>query len=82
MLQHVVRVDIVRDVYRDDSLKAYTRQNRGTRRRIRVAKNTSIPTNWKNFLHVDANKDTQFKFLAAAIQEFTSPQGKQIISTH
>ena len=30
MLQHVVRVDIVWDVYRDDSL--YTRQNRGTGR--------------------------------------------------
>ena len=82
MLQHVVRVDTDWDVYRDDSLKAYTRQNRGTGRRIRVANNTSITGSWKNFLRVDANKDALFKFLAATIQEFTSPQGKQIISTH
>ena len=82
MLQLVVRVDIVWDVYRDDSLKAHTRQTCGTGRRIRVANNTSIPANWKNFLRVDVNKDTLFKFLAATIQEFTFPQGKQIISTH
>ena len=82
MLQHVVRVDIVWDVYRDDSLKAYTRQNCDTGRRTCVANNTSIPANCKNFLRVDANKDALFKFLTATIQEFTSIQGKQIISTH
>ena len=81
MLRHVVRVDIVWDVYQDDSLK-YTRQNRGTGRRTRVANNTSIPANWKNFLRVDAIRDALFKFLAATILEFTSPQRKQIISTH
>ena len=81
MLQHVC-VDIVWDVHRDDSLKAYTLQNSGTGRRIRVANNTSILANWKNFFSVDANKDALFKFLAATTQELTSPQGKQIISTH
>ena len=74
MLQDVFRVDIVWDVYREDSLKAQTRRNRG-------ANNTSIPANWRNFLRVDANKDALFRLLASAIQEFQPPIGKKIIST-
>ena len=35
MLQGVVRVDVVWDVYKEDSLKAQTRQNRGSGNQLR-----------------------------------------------
>lgn len=82
MLQDVVRVDVVWDVYWDDSLKAQTRQNRGSGNHLRVDNNTKIPANWKNFLRCDANKGSLFQLLANAIQEFQPPPHKQVISTH
>ena len=49
---------------------------------MRVDRNTSIPPDWKNFLHVDQNKDGLFKLLATSIHEFVPPPGKKVISTH
>ena len=43
MLQDVGRLDIVWDVYKEDILKAQTRQNRGAGNHLRVANNTNIP---------------------------------------
>jgi len=70
------------DVYREDSLKAQIWQNHGAENHLWVTNNTSIPVNWKDFLHVDANKYRLFRLLASAIQEFQPPHGKHIISTH
>ena len=81
LLQNVVRVDVVWDVYRDDSLKAQARQNRGSGIRMRVETNTNIPSNWKNFLRCDANKESLFQLLATAVQQFQPPEQKQVIST-
>ena len=81
LLQDVVRLDVVWDVYRQDSLKAQTRRARGTGTQIRIANNTSLPKNWKNFLLVDANKDGLFRLLATALRESQHPPGKTIIST-
>jgi len=82
MLQDVVRLDVVWDVYKEDSLKAQTRQNRGAGNHLRVANNTNIPGNCNNFLHCDSNKESLFQLLANAIQEFQPPQRKLVISTH
>ena len=83
MLEDVVRLDVVWDVYKQDNLKAQTRQTRGSEgHQLLVANNTKIPSNWKNFLRLDVNKTALFHFLASAIQEFPCPQGKQVISTH
>jgi len=82
MLQDVVRLDVVWDVYKEDSLKAQTRQNRGSGNNLRVANNTNMPINWKNFLRCDSNKESLFKLLASAIQEFQPPERKLVISTH
>ena len=76
MLQDVVRTDVVWYVYREDSLNAQTRQNRGAGNQLRVDNN-----NWEIFLCVDTNKDTLFRLLANPIQEFQPPHGKQIIFT-
>ena len=82
MLQDVGRLDVVSDVYKEDSLKAQTRQNRGAGNHLRVANNTNIPGNWNNFLHCDSNKESLFQLLNNAMQEFQSPQRKLVISTH
>ena len=50
MLQSVNRLDIVWDVYRNDSLKYQARQNRGTGNTLRVDSNTSIQPDWENVL--------------------------------
>ncbi|MES9884486.1 MAG: hypothetical protein ABW185_26880, partial [Sedimenticola sp.] len=80
-LQLADRVDVVWDVYRPDSLKAFTRQCRGTGELLRVSGTTSLPSNWKSFLRVDGNKTGLFTFLAKSIQNFEIPAGKQMITT-
>lgn len=62
-LSKTQRVDLVWDVYLQDSLKLSARANRGTGTRKRVSKNTKLPGNWKNFLRNDDNKDELFQFL-------------------
>ena len=46
-LHPVKRVDVIWDVYRQDSLKATTREARGSGTRRRVASSSQIPRNWK-----------------------------------
>ena len=49
-LRGVCRVDLVWDVYRENSLKSQTRKNRGSGAPIRVEHDTKIPSSWKDFL--------------------------------
>lgn len=39
------RVDVVFDIYKEDSLKSYTRQDRGTGMRQKVQPNMNLPKN-------------------------------------
>ena len=57
------------------------RERRGSGSQIRVENDTKFPTNWKNFLRCDENKESIFKLLANAIQDYQFPPHKQIIST-
>ena len=59
-LEDVKRLDIVWDLYKDDSLKKATRVRRGLGERRKVLPSTRIPSDWKGFLRVDANKDELF----------------------
>ena len=43
--QHVKRVDVVFDVYRELSRKSKTREARGSRQSIRITVNEGTPTN-------------------------------------
>ena len=81
MLQSVHSLDVVWDTYVDNSLKEQTRQNRGYGTPIKVENATKLPSNWKNFLRCDKNKDSLFKLLAVSIQEFQFSSHKQVIST-
>ena len=81
MLLDVVRLDVVWDVYRKESLKNQARQKRGNGCRIEVDNDTIIPSNWKAFLSCDENKDSLFKLLACALQELQLPAQKLVIAT-
>ena len=57
-------VDIVWDVYLQDSLKATTRGRRVDGIRRRVLPDTKLPENWQSFLISDCNETEMFKCLA------------------
>ena len=80
-LRDVYRVDIIWDVYRENSFKSQTRKNRGSGAPIRVEHDTKIPTSWKDFLRNDSNKDSLSKLLAKAIQGHQFPSCKVVVST-
>ena len=65
--QKYSRVDVVFDIYRQDSLKGETRQKRGTGVRRKVVGNSRPPKSWHNFLRCDENKTEIFGFLADKI---------------
>ena len=56
------RVDVVFDVYHDDSLKGETKLKRGTGSRRKVTGNTKPPKSWNTFLRCDENKPELFGF--------------------
>ncbi|KAL8560494.1 hypothetical protein ACOMHN_042314 [Nucella lapillus] len=79
MLLNVDRLDVVFDIYRSDSLKSCTRDNRGVGKRRRVSPETVIPPNWHIFLRNDSNKSELFRYLSQCA--ITLDTDKQIIST-
>ena len=66
-LTYVTRLDVVWDVYIDDSLKSSTRERRGKGVRRRVAPTSKVPGNWQEFLRVSENKSELFEFLAIQV---------------
>jgi hypothetical protein len=62
-----LRVDVVFDVYYDDSLKGETRRKRGIGYRRKVTGNTRPQKSWNTFLRCDENKTELFVFLADKI---------------
>ena len=80
-LQSCRRCDIIFGVYKDNSLKHYTRQMRGQGDRLKIEGNTRLPKNWHSFLRVDSNKTTHFSFLADQMKTLAIPEEKVLIST-
>ena len=66
-----LRVDVVWDVYKKDSLKAEVRRKRGAGIRRRVTPSTKILGNWAGFLRIDENKEELFVFLAEKLKDAT-----------
>ena len=66
-LQPVQRVDVIWEVYRQNSIKVATRERRGCGTRRRVTPSSQIPRNWKSFLRVNENKTQLFHFLATIL---------------
>jgi len=69
------------DSYNADSLKAHTKESRGTGNHLSVSERTRIPRNWRSFLHVDSNKRKLFQFFALLIESTATPQGKMLVTT-
>ena len=65
-----MRIDLVFDVYREDSLKRDVRMRRGNEVcRFAVRKETPVPKNFKSFLHNEGNKTGLFHLIASLIHE-------------
>ena len=62
-----LRVDIIFDQYKKDSLKSETRNARGDGRRCKVVLNGKVPKNWKGFLRNSENKKELFELLGKSI---------------
>ena len=61
------RLDLVFDVYNENSLKSQTRENRGEGIRISVRKDTLICKDFQKFRRNDTNKTELFKMIAEAV---------------
>lgn len=80
-LQPVRRVDIIWDVYRQDSLKAATREKRGCGTHKRVTSSSQIPKNSKSFVCGNEKKTELFYFLAKQV-ESCHIEGKKLYTTY
>ena len=76
----VQRLDVVWDIYKNDSLKSATRQNRRSGLRRRVGLHTAMPGNWQSFLRVNENKTELFSLLAEQLV-LARVAGKEVYST-
>ena len=79
-IENVQRLDLVRDEYMPNSLKASTRQKRDTGARRRVLLCAMVPQNWQEFLRLDNNKKELFLFLSEQVVKMEI-EGRQIIVT-
>ena len=68
-LQNVTRIDIIWDVYLEDSLQSNARENGGRGIWRRVAPPNTILGNWHEFLRLADNKTELFDFLAHQVVE-------------
>ena len=79
-LQHATRLDIVWDLYLQDSLKATARTKRGKGLRRRVDPSNCLPRNWGAFLRNDHNKEELFRYLAQ-LSVTVNCEDKEVSST-
>ena len=68
-LRNVPRIDIIWDVYLEDSLKSTAREIQGRGIRQRVDASNTIPGNWQGFLRLADKKTELFDFLAHQVVE-------------
>ena len=80
-LQSVQRVDIIWDRYIPNSLKAQTREKRGSGVRRRVEADVRLSANWGEFLKLESNKTELFQYLAQQTTMLTCESNKCILST-
>ena len=71
-LKYAIRVELVWDEYKPDSLKAETRRKRGNGIRRRVEPSSLVPRNWQEFLRIDENKVELFSSLTTCIASIKS----------
>ena len=75
------RVDLVWDVYLENSIKDSTRQKRGLGVRRKVSGNVKLPSNFKDFLSDPTNKTELFQYLNSKLLSLDLPPNKHLIIT-
>lgn len=65
------RTDVVFDTYNSQSLKSFTRLQRGRGSRRRVTERGKVPQNWPSFLQNEENKKELYVFLAHKLKQAT-----------
>ena len=81
LLSYFKRIDVVFDLYSEDSLTGTARLHRGQGSRKRVRDNYKVPSNWKSFLCHSENKTELFSFLAnCGYENFKSANKQQWFS--
>ena len=78
-LETCERIDIIRDRYFKNTLKAKVRKKRGSGVCRRVQRDSKIPGNWQAFLGLDEKKEELFEFLATELGNMKT--NKVVIST-
>lgn len=81
-LRDCVRVDIVWDEYRSDSIKAMTRVERGIGIRKLIRLFSKISKNWNDFLRGSQNKIELFKLLSEQVRGMHIPESKAVYVTY
>lgn len=79
--QNSNRIDVVWDVYKQDSLKECIRAKRGRGVRRKVNGQTKLPPNFKDFLRDSKNKEELFNFLTHKISSCDYSEGKAVYAT-
>jgi len=82
LLKDILRLDVVWDVYTDDSLKSSTREKRGKGIRRRVSSTNTVPGNWQEFLRVPENKSELFQYLATQAAENLSTKKEVFLTSN
>ena len=80
-LRSVSRVDLVWDIYKDDSLKGTARAKRGKGVRRRVRGKAALPGNWQNVLRFDSNKTELFSFFSKILLQAFCKGDKEVVLT-
>ena len=75
------RVDLVWDIYKDDSLKSTARGKRGKGVRRRVGGKAAVAGNCHTFLRVDSNKTELFSFLSTILRQAFCKEDKEVVLT-
>jgi hypothetical protein len=80
-LTSVIRLDIIWDVYLQNSVKNEARVQRGSGFRYKVAGSSKLPKVWSQFLHVSENKEDLIKYLAESLSQLLVEAKKEIFYT-
>ena len=80
-IQNTDRLDIVWDLYKNNSLKETTRIFRGTGIRTKVEGKTKLPAKFSNFLLHPQNKKELFNLLTEKVASINHSQEKEVYIT-
>ena len=81
LLSNVKRIDVIFDVYLEDSLKSTARLHHGQGSRKRVRDNHKVPSYLKSFLRHSENKTELFSFFANYGHENFKSTNKTVVFT-